>query len=158
MTGTGEAPTAAADPVANIDEASPALSASSSARLPATVALAPSAPASNALAAARKATSEKERQTKVAPANTAPALSHAEPVITAAEPLRATRAAAAYAPPPPIAPVQAANPRQACEDRKLFAFQSCMTEQCAKPAFASNPECVERHNMEQRRREVEHSR
>ena len=158
MTGTGEAPTAAADPVAKIDEASPALSASSSARLPGTVALAPSAPASNTLAAARKATSEKERQTKVAPANTAPALSHAEPAITAAEPLRATRAAAAYAPPPPIAPVQAANPRQACEDRKLFAFQSCMTEQCAKPAFASNPECVERHNMEQRRREVEHSR
>ncbi|WP_068831475.1 serine/threonine-protein kinase [Polaromonas jejuensis] len=52
----------------------------------------------------------------------------------------------------------AAHPRQACESRMLIAFQICMAEQCAKPAFAHHPVCVERRAMEQRRRDAEISR
>ena len=55
-------------------------------------------------------------------------------------------------------PGAAANPRQGCEGRVLLGFQSCMAEQCAKPAFAGTAECVERHAMEQRRRDAEQSR
>lgn len=51
-----------------------------------------------------------------------------------------------------------ADPRQACEDRLLLSFQICMASQCAKPAFASHPTCVERRSMEQRRREAEQNR
>ncbi len=54
--------------------------------------------------------------------------------------------------------VAAANPRQACEGRVLLGFQSCMAEQCARPIFASNAECVERRAMDQRRRDDEQSR
>ena len=47
------------------------------------------------------------------------------------------------------------NPRQACEDRMLLAFQMCLADQCAKPAFARHPVCAERRAMDQRRREAE---
>jgi serine/threonine-protein kinase len=36
------------------------------------------------------------------------------------------------------------SPAKACEGRVLLGFQSCMNEQCAKPAFANLPACVER--------------
>ena len=52
----------------------------------------------------------------------------------------------------------ATDPRQSCEDRLLIAFQMCMTEQCAKPGFASHPVCAERRAMDQRRREVQQLR
>ena len=55
-------------------------------------------------------------------------------------------------------PQKPANPRQACEDRLLLAFQVCMTEQCAKPALAQHPVCVERHLFDQRRREADQLR
>ena len=43
-------------------------------------------------------------------------------------------------------------------DDYMIHFQSCMTEQCAKPAFAQHPTCIERRAMEERRRETERSR
>ena len=52
----------------------------------------------------------------------------------------------------------AANPRQACEDRLLLAFQVCMANQCAKPAFSQHPLCMERKKAEQRRIDAEQSR
>ena len=52
----------------------------------------------------------------------------------------------------------AVGPRQACEDRSFIAFQNCMAEQCAKPAFTNSAACVERRLMDQRRREAELSR
>jgi hypothetical protein len=68
--------------------------------------------------------------------------------------------AAAAAPPAPVervvtSTVSAGNPRVACEDRMLLAFQMCLADQCAKPAFARHPVCVERRAMDQRRREAE---
>lgn len=50
------------------------------------------------------------------------------------------------------------SPRTACEDRTLFSFQSCMSEQCAKPVFAQHSVCIERRAMEERRRETERNR
>ena len=52
----------------------------------------------------------------------------------------------------------ATSPRAACEDRMLLGFQSCMAEQCAKPAFTQHPICIERRGMEERRREAERNR
>ena len=97
--------------------------------------------------AAKKAASEKDRLAKLAPAKVetsvaAPGLTRVERVVPAS-----------------ISPaVAVANPRQACEGRAFLGFQSCMAEQCAKPAFAGSAECVERHAMEQRRRDAEQSR
>ncbi|MDB5891743.1 MAG: serine/threonine protein kinase [Polaromonas sp.] len=55
-------------------------------------------------------------------------------------------------------PPKSAGPRQFCEDRLLLAFQTCMTEQCAKPAFSQHPVCVERQMFEQRRRDADQFR
>jgi eukaryotic-like serine/threonine-protein kinase len=62
--------------------------------------------------------------------------------------------------PKTAAPVAAASggPNAACEGRVLFGFQICMSEQCAKPAFAQQSVCVERRQMDERRRDGERSR
>ena len=57
-----------------------------------------------------------------------------------------------------VNPTAASNPRQACDNRVLFGFQSCMNEQCAKPAFSKHPVCVERSNQEKLRREAQELR
>lgn len=115
----------------------------------AVAAAAPLSPASKAAAAqalaARKAAQEKERLAKQQAAQGKTA--------GAAPAAAATEHAAAPAPSAP-----SGNPRQACEDRVLIGFQICMNEQCAKPAFANHPVCVERRAMEQRRREAEQLR
>jgi serine/threonine protein kinase len=56
------------------------------------------------------------------------------------------------------APRTSANPRDACEDRVLFAFQNCVSEQCAKPVFTRHPICIERRAMDERRREAARNR
>jgi hypothetical protein len=55
-------------------------------------------------------------------------------------------------------PVAGSGPRAACEDRMLLGFQTCMSEQCARPIFTQHPICVERRAMEERRREEQRSR
>ena len=55
-------------------------------------------------------------------------------------------------------PAARSSPRAACEDRMLLAFQICLAEQCARPAFTQHPICVERRGMDERRREEERSR
>ena len=60
------------------------------------------------------------------------------------------------APAPAPAPV-AGHPNQACESRVLLGFQICMNEQCAKPAFANHPVCVERRSAEKLRRDSQSS-
>ena len=72
-------------------------------------------------------------------------------------------AVASPAPPKPrvapaTAPIASGGPRVACEDRVMLGFQICMTEQCAKPAYAQHPTCVERRQMDERRREIERNR
>ena len=109
----------------------------------AAVPLAPASRAALALAAAnRKAALEKERQARLA--------AQAKPGTATTAPAAAEHAATTA---PAVA--SGGGPRQACEGRILLGFQSCMTEQCAKPAFANYPVCVERRAMEQRRREAE---
>ena len=66
-------------------------------------------------------------------------------------------------PPKPVPEVAASpaasfNPRQACDNRMFLGFQSCMNEQCAKPAFTRHPACVERSNQEKLRREAQDQR
>jgi eukaryotic-like serine/threonine-protein kinase len=105
--------------------------------------------------AAKKAALEKEKLAKQAQATS---------VAAAANPSDADSAAAKHAatPPPAAAPAVVAaadgNPKQACQDRILLGFQICMAEQCAKRAFSGHPVCVERHAMDERRRETEQSR
>ncbi len=56
------------------------------------------------------------------------------------------------------APAALTNPRQICDNRVFLGFQSCMNEQCAKPAFSKHPVCVERSNQERLRREAQDQR
>ena len=51
-----------------------------------------------------------------------------------------------------------ASPRDACENRLMLGFQVCMRDQCAKSEFQAHPLCVERHEMEERRRAQENGR
>jgi eukaryotic-like serine/threonine-protein kinase len=50
------------------------------------------------------------------------------------------------------------SPTEACEGKILLGLDSCMAEQCAKPGAAAHPACVERRDVERRRREREESR
>ena len=132
--------------------ANAAVAAASAASAPASSASAAAASkAALAQAAAKKAAIEKDRLAKLAlEKNTAPS----------------SPADNAVAPPPPSSPEKtvtpvaapaavATSPRQACEDRVLIGFQICMRDQCAKPAFANHPMCVERKAMEQQRRDAQ---
>ena len=99
--------------------------------------------ATAAAAPAKKTAVDKERLSKTAQAKPVPAQ------------------ATAPAKDKPLVPAVASSGGSAseiCEGRILFAFQTCMSEQCAKPAFKLLPVCVERRAMDQRRREAEQSR
>jgi eukaryotic-like serine/threonine-protein kinase len=62
------------------------------------------------------------------------------------------------APSPSPAPVRSSNPTETCKDRILLGFQSCMNEQCAKSSYANHPVCVERRELEERRKAHEATR
>jgi serine/threonine protein kinase len=55
----------------------------------------------------------------------------------------------------PAAAATPASPKQACEDRILLGYLTCMAEQCARPVFQNHPLCVERRAMEERSRQDE---
>ncbi|MBI2726128.1 MAG: serine/threonine protein kinase [Polaromonas sp.] len=150
------APSSPADPASAMLAASAPAAAASAAGAPAPAASmsasAPAAPASSPqaaasaqatarAAAAKKAAADKEKDkdkaAKPAPAKTASAASPSTSHST-------DRPATA-------APAAAATPQQACEGRMLLGYQTCMSEQCAKPAFANTAICVERRAIEQRR-------
>ena len=80
----------------------------------------------------------------------------AEGVTPSVSSPQAARAAPAVA--TPTAPATGSGPRAACEDRMLLGFQTCMSEQCARPVFTQHPICVERRVMEERRREEQRNR
>jgi eukaryotic-like serine/threonine-protein kinase len=50
------------------------------------------------------------------------------------------------------------SPNEACKDRVLFGYASCIGEQCAKPAFAKHPICIERREIDERRKAAEQLR
>ncbi|UUZ64775.1 hypothetical protein LP417_07910 [Polaromonas sp. P1-6] len=117
----------------------------------ATFAAPAAAKASAALASAAARKSAKEQQARLAQARLAAAAAGTDAAHSSSGP--ATERVA-----PAAARGTAANPRQACEGRVLIGFQICMAEQCAKPAFAHRPVCVQRRAMEQQRRESEQLR
>lgn len=84
----------------------------------------------------------------------APSTAPAKVATPKAAPVKPAAVSAA-APEPAAATPPASNPNQACENRILLSFQACMNEQCAKPAFARHPVCVERRAAENRRREAQ---
>jgi eukaryotic-like serine/threonine-protein kinase len=104
--------------------------------------------------AVKKTALEKEKLAKQAHTSLATAPSSSEADATA------TKRAAAPAAPEATTVVSSSdgNPKQACQDRILLGFQICMAEQCAKRAFSAHPVCVERHAMDERRRENEQMR
>ena len=128
----------------------------------------PASAASAALALANKAPAknllpmpvDKPRTSKPAVAEPAPAA--AAPVPTAqlvlpapapaSRPVSAQAAAKAAVAEAGATPLPATDPRQACEGRLLLAFQICLNEQCAKPAFANHALCLERKAAEDQRR------
>ncbi len=144
-------------------------SAPASAPVPAaqTVALKPAASTASipvasasavAAALARKAAGDKDRLSKQSAAKTPGPASESANTGPAAHAPQSGQSAQTAHPEPAPAPVAAASPRQACEDRNFISFQSCMSEQCAKPVFTNHALCVERRMMEQRRRETEQQR
>ncbi|MEO8857168.1 MAG: protein kinase [Burkholderiaceae bacterium] len=102
------------------------------------------APAAAAAAADKDKESSAVKAPAAKPADAAPPLATARPRV---EPSASRNAVAV-----------ASNPRDACEGKSLFSFQTCMNEQCAKPAFANAPECLERKAIEKRRRDVDQTR
>ncbi len=137
-------------------------STSTSAQAPTGAASAPLSPASaaaRALAAARAASAAKAVAANRRASSPEPTRSFTPPPETPApQPApaqRPTPAPASPTPPPATAPAEvrsASGPREACADRVLLGFQFCMAEQCQKPVFRNHPVCVERREMEERRR------
>lgn len=156
-------PVVATAPASNVTPALPGTpNAANAPKAPPTAAVTAAAAAA---AAAKKAALEKERLAKQAQASPPvvtqappPPVQAAPPPAPAPAPVAAPRVEAPpapVAPPPPAAP---SNPNQVCEGRMLFALQTCLTEQCAKPAFSRHPVCVEKRAVEQRRLEEQQSR
>ncbi len=136
VTPAASAPPAPASSAASAPASAPAAQASSPQA-------AASAQAAARAAAAKKAAADKEKdkdKDKAAKPAPAKAASAAAPAATPS----AERAA-----PSPAA--GAATPQQACEGRMLLGYQTCMSEQCARPAFTNTAICVERRAIEQRR-------
>lgn len=50
------------------------------------------------------------------------------------------------------------NPEQACAGRVLLGYQICMSEQCAKPAYAGHAVCEQRRAAEQARKQQQSNR
>jgi serine/threonine protein kinase len=92
---------------------------------------------------------------KVPPASALPGKPVAPKAVTTAKPGADATVPAPVTESAGAAQVQAAGPRQVCENRMLLGFQACMNEQCAKPAFSKHPVCVERRAAEERRREAQ---
>ena len=127
------------------------LATASQAAARARTALVPATAASKAGVLAKKPANEAEAAAR--PATVRTTENATAPSTVPAAPNRSTPTTA-----PTRSPTQASTTaRLACEDKKLFAFQTCMNEQCASPAFARDPECIERQAIEQRRRDAAQS-
>jgi serine/threonine protein kinase len=84
-----------------------------------------------------------------ASASSAPRRVVARPVASAAVPATATPRAARSA---------GQTARASCGDRNFFSMQFCLDRQCREPAFARDPECVERLRQQTDRAERRASR
>lgn len=146
-------------PPATADEAAQAVPAAgvaaegSPAPLPAASALAAGARPAASSAAAAVAPAPKRVAVKppVEKAVVArPAVANPQAVETSPPALSLEQPAAAQAGP--------THPKQACENRVLLGFQSCMNEQCARQRFKNHPICVERREQDRQRQEIRDGR
>lgn len=81
-----------------------------------------------------------------------------EPPASRPPPAAAASTSVVRASGPASSPPPAHSATEACQGRILLGFDSCMAEQCAKPGAALQPACIERREMERRRREREEAR
>ncbi|MES2688131.1 MAG: serine/threonine-protein kinase [Pseudomonadota bacterium] len=144
-------PPASGDEAAQAVPAAIAAAVGSPAPLPAASALATGAPSGAASSAAVATPAPKrvvkppvEKAVVARPAVVSPIVVETTPVV----PLEP--AAAAQAGP--------THPKQACENRVLLGFQSCMNEQCARQRFKNHPTCVERREQDKQRQEIRDGR
>ncbi len=131
---------------------------SASAPFAAASAPARAASATRALQAARKASAQATSTASPAPTNSAStpvASPSAEPAAAAPAPQRTTPSGNSSTPATPVARASSGGPREACSDRVLLGFLSCMAEQCERSVFRNHPACVERREMEERRRTIQ---
>ena len=146
---------ASAPSVASARPATSSAIAADAAVVPAAAASATLASASRAASAPRPAASQMAARAKPrASAASAPVVVQLAPSPAAPTTPPARTDAAVTRTAPPIAS-SSASPKDACEGRMLIGYQICVSEQCAKPAFQSHPVCVERREMENRRREAQ---
>lgn len=159
LTATTASATASSEPNNTVSSASLSPTTSSVALSPTMTALTPLSPASaaaRALAAARAASARAAIPNRRASAPDLTLGVTPAPAVPEPSPTATPRAVPAPAPAAtPTAPRAASNPREACADRVLLGFQFCMAEQCDKAAFRSHPVCVERREMEERRRNTQ---
>ncbi|MBA4327842.1 MAG: serine/threonine protein kinase [Polaromonas sp.] len=137
---------AAAAPPAVAADGGPAPATAGAAAAPAAL---PSAAAASATAAAAKPAAKRVSVKAAAdkPVTTPPASSQNTAPATATAPAE-----------PATAPAGPTDPKQACENRVLLGFQSCMNEQCARQRFRNHPVCVERREQEKMRQEIRDGR
>ncbi len=131
------------------------LSASATATSPNTTASAATATATAAARAASAVRALLPQRRASAPSTPAPVATPAPSPSPSPAPAPApTPVAPAAAPTPAPAPAARgpSGPREACEGRVLLGFLTCMAEQCERPVFRNHPVCVERREMEERRR------
>ena len=122
--------------------------------VPATAASAALAAASHAASAPRPAASQVAARTKPkASAASTPGFVYSTP--SPAMPSSPAHTDAATPRPAPAVTPSSSGPKDACEGRMLLGYQMCMSEQCARPVFQNHPICVERREMENRRREAQ---
>lgn len=122
-------------------------------------------PAASALAAgARPAAASSAAAAAVAPAPKRVAVKPPVEKAVVARPAVANPLAVETSPPalsleqPAAAQAGPTHPKQACENRVLLGFQSCMNEQCARQRFKNHPVCVERREQDRQRQEIRDGR
>jgi eukaryotic-like serine/threonine-protein kinase len=161
VTVTASGPTSATSTVSSVaaittTTVAPTVTASTTA----TTASAPSFAASAAARAASALKAALPARRASAPASAPSSIPNTPASPSAPTPAPApspTPAAAPTPAPAPAAPVPRAplGPREACEGRVLLGFLTCMAEQCERPVFRNHPVCVERREMEERRRSTQ---
>ncbi len=166
-TSSGSTATGAISPSTTAAASAPAPSASApsasallTAPLAAASAPARAASAARALQAARKASAQTTSAASSAPtssSSTPVASPSPEPAAAVPTPGRTTPSGNSSTPATPAARALAGGPREACSDRLLFGFLNCMTEQCERSIYRSHPVCIERRDMEERRRSAQPS-
>ena len=152
---TASTPATAASVVALPAAGSASASSTASAASAPKVILKPLVPASGARAGREAG----QRPLPAISSPRAPATELTTPVTPSTSPPTTTPARPGSAAVERPAPDQTSNdPREICKGKFMFAFGSCMSDQCALPRFQNHAACVEIRDQIERRRTIEQSR